>query len=98
MIQSKAPSFETATGEQVWNLPQLSESQILQLPPSTPLPYIARACGIGRNAALQMAKTEGAIVHFGRRIPVQKVGRRYMGLRSDLWAALDLIPAQRASN
>lgn len=65
----------------------MSDEELLALPPNFPLAVAARAYGVGRNKASELARAG----EFP--CPVQLVGKRYRVNRSALYEALNFDPA-----
>jgi hypothetical protein len=71
----------------------MSMPELLALPVSFGLPVAARALGIGRNKAYEMAAADGALTAEGMPpCPVRRLRHEYRVTRPDLFRAIGLPP------
>jgi hypothetical protein len=71
----------------------MSMEELLDLPVSFGLPDAARALGIGKNKAYEMAAADGALTPEGAPpCPVRRLRREYRVTRPDLFRSLCLEP------
>jgi hypothetical protein len=71
----------------------MTMEELLALPVSFGLPVAARALGIGKNMAYEMAAADGAITDGGALpCPVHRYRNEYRVTRPDLFRALGLPP------
>jgi hypothetical protein len=71
----------------------MSMEELLDLPVSVGLPVAAKALGIGRNKAYEMAAADGALTAEGfLPCPVRRYKHEYRVTRPDLFRAVGLPP------
>ena len=79
--KDRRPTFETATGDDRWNIPVLTEDQVRSLPLSVELVFAARAIGWTRSPTYQgLHRTDERAFP----LPAMKVGKGYRVLKMDL--------------
>lgn len=91
MDDSETPTFENATGHDIWRIPPLTADQVRALPAVFPLAYAARAWGMGYARAVKGAKL--AVDGKPDALPfrVFRLGaRRYTVRRADLMESLGI--------
>lgn len=83
--KTRPVTFETATGDDRWNIPVLTEEQVRSLPLSIELVHAARAIGWTRSPTYQgLHRTDERAFP----LPTMKVGKSYRVLKMDLLAYL----------